>query len=131
MLQTLDLDISDHENELSPFGPFLDTELGRVHTLPRKGSKAQLLNSGSDTSSDLEDLPQYAANPHVRLPQGVVPIPMPRKSLDTLGTTDRTESYNNKLVISDEGCDRDSSLDPDLKTQVAVSCSRGKGMDEA
>eukprot|EP00090_Calanus_glacialis_P004073 TRINITY_DN13020_c0_g1_i1.p1 TRINITY_DN13020_c0_g1~~TRINITY_DN13020_c0_g1_i1.p1 ORF type:complete len:1584 (-),score=357.76 TRINITY_DN13020_c0_g1_i1:90-4673(-) len=127
--ETLDFDSSDSENELSSSGPFpgiydLDTELGRVHTLPRKGSKAQLLNSGSDTSSDLEDLPQYAANPHVRLPQGVVPIPMPRKSLDTLGTTDRTENYNNKLVISDEGCDSDSTLDP--RPENPRSCSMSK-----
>jgi len=111
--ETLDFDSSDSENELSPSGQFsglfdLDTELGRVH----KGSKAKLLHSGSDTSSDLEDLPQYAANPHVRIPQGVVPIPMPRKSLDPVGPTDRTESYNTTQVISDEGCDSDSTLDP-------------------
>jgi len=118
--ETLGFDSSDSENELSPPGPVfpglydLDTELGRVHTLPRKGSKAQLLNSGSDTSSDLDELPQYAANPHVRIPQGAMPVPMPRKSLD--GTTDRTDNYNNKLVISDEGCDSDATLDPRPKT---------------
>jgi len=127
--ETLDFDSSDSENELSPSGPFpglydLDTELGRVHTLPRKGSKAQLLNSGSDTSSDLEDLPQYAANPHVRIPQGVVPIPMPRKSLDNLGATDRTDNYNNKLVISDDGCDSDSTLDPKPKNSRSRSLGR-------
>merc|ERR1712106_215391 len=127
--ETLDFDSSDSENELSPSGPFpglydLDTELGRVHTLPRKGSKAQLLNSGSDTSSDVEDLPQYAANPHVRIPQGVVPIPMPRKSLDNLGATDRTDNYNNKLVISDDGCDSDSTLDPKPKNSRSRSLGR-------
>jgi len=117
--ETLDFNSSDSDNELPPSGPVLpgaydlDTELGRVHTLPRKGSKAQLINSGSDTSSDLDELPQYAANPHVRIPQGVMPVPMPRKSLDC--TKDTTDNYNSK-VISDEGCDSDATLDLRPKT---------------
>ena len=113
--ETSELNSSDSDNVLSPPGPVLpgaydfDTELGRVHTLPRKGSKAQLIESGSDTSSDLDELPPYAANPHVRIPQGVMPVPMPRKSLDC--SKDKTDDFDNKGVISDEGCDSDVTLD--------------------
>ena len=113
--ETSELNSSDSDNVLSPPGPVLpgaydfDTELGRVHTLPRKGNKAQLIDSGSDTSSDLDELPPYAANPHVRIPQGVMPVPMPRKSLDC--SKDKTDDFDNKGVISDEGCDSDVTLD--------------------
>ena len=38
-----------------------------------------------------------------------MPVPMPRKSLDC--TEDITDNYDSKVVISDEGCDSDATLD--------------------
>lgn len=124
--ESLELDSSDSETSLSPTDPFkglydLDTELGKVQTLQRKRRKAKLLNCESDTSSELDELPSYAANPHVRIPEGI-PIPMPRKSLDNKLST--KENTDGNQMINDEGCDSDSTLDPRPQNPRTSSASK-------
>ena len=80
--------------------------LGLVHnSLPRNSSKAQLLESDSDSvDDDFKMVPVYASNPHVKIPANV-PVPVPRTSLATKKT--------NENEATDEGMKENRSLDRD------------------
>merc|ERR1712029_275300 len=85
--------------------------LGLVHnSLPRNNSKAQLLDSDSESGDDFSTVPVYASNPHVKIPQGV-PVPVPRTSLHNKVLHEASNNHNHERVTSDNGCDSDSTID--------------------
>ena len=86
--------------------------LGLVHnSLPRNNSKAQLLDSDSESGDDFSTVPVYASNPHVKIPQGV-PVPVPRTSLHNKVLHEASNNHDNhERVTSDNGCDSDSTID--------------------
>jgi len=87
--------------------------------------RAKKNNINSELSScsepENEDVPQFAANPYVRLPPHLHPIPAPRTSLD-VHETSVNKSLNEGAGIGnnqdiEKGCDSDSTLDRPLHPQ--------------
>jgi len=88
-----------------------DSDLGKI-----EDNNITAANSDTSDSSDLDtkDVPQFAANPYVKLPPNMlqIPTPQPRTSLNRRSISMVQPSIGREETIKeDKGCDSDSTLD--------------------
>ena len=120
----------DSSEEESETGEGALVSLGLVHNslprdLPRNSSQAQLLQTDSESSSsdDLQTVPVYASNLHVKIPQGV-PIPVPRTSLAKHTTHEAANKADLEKVGGDNGCDSDSTIDIRISNRAEAAARK-------
>ena len=97
----------------------LDCDLGILPTKVKGEMNKD--DSGSDNSEvDTKDIPQFAANPFVKLPPNMlnIPVPKPRTSLDRRSISMVQPNMDpEETIIDEKGCESDSTLDRPLAEQ--------------
>jgi len=88
-------------------------EMGEVkQQIPRKGSRAHLIRSDSDTSSDYDDILQFASNPYVRVaPNLLTASRRPPMNIQSLDLDEENHQEIRQRGRQGSGCDSDSTLD--------------------
>lgn len=97
----------------------LDCDLGKMPASVK--NKVNNDDIGSDHSDvNTKDIPQFAANPFVKLPPNMlnIPVPKPRTSLDRRSISMVQPNLSpQEIIIDEKGCESDSTLDRPLTEQ--------------
>lgn len=94
----------------------LDSDLGKLPA-NNKSKMNNYVSSPHSFEVDTKDIPQFAANPFVKLPSNMldIPVPKPRTSLGRRSISMVQPDISPEDVIMDEkGCESDSTLDRPL-----------------